>query len=497
MTTRHTKILLLYPSLGFVGSFVKNVPLSLLYCSVDAVKSGLEVEIVDFRLQKEPANIILKKKMGDNVIAVGISVMSGKPVGEAVRFSKLVRNCSQAKIIWGGPHPSIFPEEVLKNDYVDFVIRGYGSKSLNLLLQRLSNNIEDYENIPGLCYKINDTLKIAEINATYEFFNYEDIPYHLIENNIQDYFAEDKRTFPIYSSLGCPYKCAFCIAPVWYRSNKHKWLSLGTEYVIGHMQYLIEKYKINHFYFYDDDSFVRKEHFVDIAREIKKRSIKVGIGVRGIRADELLRLSDDELKLLEDVGTSNLHIGVESGSQRMLDLMNKGIRVEQSIEANRRLINYPNLIPVYNLLVGLPTETMDDLRDTKNLMIQLSKENPNCILLGPSKYIPYPGSVLFDIAVQYGFRKPSQIEGWSEIDQEKEVWMPWYTEEYNRYINMLYVLQNILDNRFNCLPNWGKGWIIFFKFIRWLYFPIGKLRMKYDFTRFLIEYRIIKHFFRQ
>jgi radical SAM superfamily enzyme YgiQ (UPF0313 family) len=378
---------------------------------------------------------------------------------------------------------------------VDFVVRGWGSRALEQLMQRIVSGTDDYNNILGLCYKTDGQLHIAEINAEYEFHDYRSIPYHLIESQLEDYFTSDKREFPIYTAWGCPYNCAFCIAPIWYKGNKRKWIPFETNGVVDHIEYLIEKYQVNFLYLFDDDSFVNPRHVIKIAQEIKRRQLHVNIGVRGIRVDEVKRMTDGEILLLQEIGMTNLHIGVESGSQRMLDLMKKGITVQDSIEMNRRLAKFPNLVPMYNLLVGFPTETSEDLKQTKALMLQLTRDNPRCLLFGPAKFVPYPGGELFEFAVQHGFTLPEKLEDWAEIDQEKEIWMPWYTKEYNQYINMLYVEQNILDNRLDVLPHFSPWMIWLFKVMKWLYTPIGKLRLRYDFAKFLVEYKILKYFF--
>lgn len=489
------KILLVYPPLGFISSFVKYVPLSLIYVAVDVVKSGFNVELIDFRGHKESLESLLRQKLTEDVVLVGISVMTGEPVRGAVQLSKIVRKYSNAKIVWGGPHPTILPEEVLKQEYVDFVVRGWGSKALDALMHKIVSGENNYGDVPGLCYKEEEIFHIAEINACYECYDYKKIPYHLIDNHLEKYFQGAKREFPIYTAWGCPYNCAFCIAPILYKANRKKWVPFNTENVVDHMQFLVDKYNINFFYLFDDDSFVNPRHVINIAKEIKKRGLNIELGVRGIRVDEIKRMTDEDLRLLEEIGMTNLHIGVESGSQRMLDLMKKGIRVADSIEINRRLARFPNFLPMYNFLVGFPTETIEDLKDTKKLMIQLAQDNPRCLLFGPAKFVPYPGGELFDLAVKYGFKLPENIEDWAEIDQEKEIWMPWYTKEYNQYINMLYVEQNILDNRFNLIPHFGRFMVLLFKFIKLLYTPIGKFRLRYDFSKFLVEYKVMKYFY--
>ncbi len=486
------KILLLYPPLGFVSSFVKYVPLSLIYAAIDAAKSGFEIEIIDFRGHKGTIEQTLQQKLTDEVVLVGISVMSGEPVRGAVQLSKLVRKYSRARIVWGGPHPTILPEEVLMQGYIDFVVRGWGAQALDLLIKQIVSGEEAFSDIPGLCYKDDDHLHIADINAAYEFRPYQDIPYHLIEDHIEEYFLSDKREFPIYTAWGCAYNCAFCIAPIWYKTNKKKWIPFPVKEVVDHIEFLIQKYQIDFFYLFDDDSFVVPRHVIQIAREIQRRNLKIELGVRGIRVNEIQKMTDDEIRLLQEVGMTNLHIGVESGSQRMLDLMKKGITVQDSIEINRRLAKFPHLVPMYNLLVGFPTETIEDLKKTKELMIQLARENPRCLLFGPAKLVPYPGGELFEFALQHGFKLPETLEGWAELDQEKEIWMPWYTKEYNQYINMLYVEQNILDARHQVLAYIGTARLTLFKIMRWLYMPFGKLRLKYDYTKYLIEYKILK-----
>lgn len=484
--------MLIYPQLGFMDSFIRQIPLSLIYAATDAVKAGYDIELVDFRVEEKDVEKILKEKFKEDIVGVGISVISGKAIKNAMQISNCVKKISNANIIWGGSFPTVMPKEVLSQKYVDFVIRGYGSGPFRLLLDRIFSGSSNYDEIPGICYKKNGDTKVSEINSSYEFFDYKEIPYRLIDKFIVKYFSKKQREMPIYTAVGCPYSCAFCISPLWYRANKRKWISFDTSYVVNHMAYLIEKYGINYFYLYDDDSFVEVNHFLEIAREIKRRKFNVKIGVRGIRVNEIDMIKDDELGLLEEAGITTLHIGVESGSQKMLDLMKKDIKVEQSIAVNRRLAKFQKIIPYYNLMSGLPTETIEDLKETKRLMLQLTKDNPACVVYGPFKFIPCPGTELYDLAVKMGFKPFEKLEDWGKLDQESDVRMPWYKKDFNNYLNMLHLEQNILDNRLALLSKTNKFFIMLLRFLRWLYSPIGKLRLKYDFADLLIEYKILK-----
>ena len=192
------------------------------------------------------------------------------------------------------------------------------------------------------------------------------------------------------------------------------------------------------------------------------------------------------------VGVKYLHIGVENGSQRMLDAMKKGITVEQSYSANRKLARHRNIVPMYNMLTGIPTETMEDLKETGRFMLRITKENPNAIIHAPNKLIPYPGGEAYDIAIDHGFKAPRNPEDWKNMDQEGEVYFPWYTPKYNRYIQMLQVSSFFLSNFEGVLKE--RPWILgLYKVVKRIYRPIIALRLeKAKATNFFIEYSLFQ-----
>lgn len=489
MNENRPKLLLVYPRLGFVGSYIKNIPLSLIYVAVEACKLPIDIEILDLRLVKDWKSTLGRKLAEEPILAVGISVMSGIPILNAIEVSGMVKRVSGAPVIWGGPHPTIVPGEVLKRQEVDFVIRGFASAALARLLQKLLWKETSYDDVPGLCYKEGDTHVIKPINSGYECYDFRELPYELIDKNLEWYFGDmEDRIFPLYSSLGCAYQCAFCIAPVWYRENKKKWIPLDRDQVVDHIEWLKKKYGVTFIYFYDDDSFVDPVHFMAIAREILRRGLGIKLGFRGFRSNEIVRLTDDDLSLLERIGVETVHVGVESGSARMLKLMKKGITLEQTYESSRMLARHPGITPLYNILVGLPTETLDDLKETKELMLRLAAENPRALIVMPGKLIPYPGSELYELALQHGFQPPRDIEGWGSIDQELVLDFPWIPPKNDRYIKMLQVTSYVIDNKEVYLGN--CGWIIKwgFRTLRTLYRPLAMWRLRRECDRFLVEY---------
>jgi len=482
------KLLLVYPRLGFVGSYVKNVPLSLVYVSTEVRKLPVDIEILDLRLIKEWEPVLSRKLAAEPILAVGVSVMSGITIINALQVSRMTKRLSRAPVIWGGPHPTILPNEVLKRPEVDFVIRGFAQFSLARLVQELLHGETNYDGIPGLCYKDDCNNVIKPINCAYEIVDFRDLPYKLIEKDLEKYFeGTGERIFPIYSSAGCPYQCAFCIAPVWYRENKKKWVPLDQDCVVDHIELLKKKYGITFIYFYDDDSFVDPAHFMGIAQKILRRGIDIKLGFRGFRVNEIVKLTDDDLTLLERAGVDTVHIGVESGSPRMLKLMKKGITLEQTHKASRMLARHPYMTPLYNILVGLPTETLDDLKETKKLILRLIEDNPRSIIW-PCKFIPYPGSELYTLALEHGFDPPRNIEGWIHLDQELDMSFPWTPKENDRYFKMLQATSYLIDGKESILENCAPLLKWAYRLGRALYKPIAIWRLRHDRCALLLEY---------
>jgi len=485
------KVLLIYPPLGFYSDFILHPPLSLIYLAIECVKNGVYVEILDMRLFPEWRDELDKRLAANKFDLIGVSIMTGLPVKNAAEISEYIVGKSDAKILWGGAHPTILPEQVMALDYVDFVIRGFGSKALNQLCNALDG--EDYENVEGLCYKKDSEVIIGSINKEFEIYSYKDIPYHLIDDVVEQYLESyGERVMPIFTAAGCPYNCAFCICPIWYDGLSKKWIPYEVQDIIEHIKFLREKYNVSLVYLYDDDSFVDKKHGMAIAESVLKENIKVKIGVRGFRINELDRMTSDDYQVLIKAGIRYLHVGVESGSDRMLGYMKKGTSKEQIIRVNKNLAKHPELVPMYNMLSGFPGETIEDLKESKEMMLRLVKDNKQSILLGPGKYIPYPGSYLYDDAISNGFTPPEDPKQWAFLDQEADIWMPWYTKEFNDYIDMLQLSSFTIDNRKELLKDYPTAVRGLYSVLRFFYKPVILTRLHMNFEKLLIEKKLIK-----
>lgn len=501
---KKTDILLIYPQLGSFDELLRDIPLSLIYAATDSVKQGFEVKILDLRLHPDGWRDMVDDCLRQGCSLVGLSVMTGHPIATSLEISRYIKAHYNIPIVWGGPHPTILPEQTLENENIDYVIRDWGSKSLCLLIRHINGDLKDIGSIIGLGYKANGNIMLNDTMCGFEMLDFQDLPYHLIDISGTNYnrLNNGEVIFPIYTAVGCPYKCSFCMSPTVYKKIiGKKWIPYDIDFVISHIEYLTKKYDFNRLQIYDDDSFVDINRMQQLLSEYVKKGFHKNfkLDFRGARINELDRMDDEFLNLMVLANVDLLAIGVESGSNEVLKMMNKGITVEQTIRVNQKLAKFPSLKPHYNFFCGVPGETMESLIETKQLVLKLLKDNPNCYLGVGADWKPYPGSVMTEKAVEkYGLKLPENLTEWTAIDSfdADKLVHPWYTKEMNNMIKLLQISGQALDSKIKDFKEdmgFVFGNLIYFLSI--LYRPILLIRLKYNFTLFLFEYNLKNYLF--
>lgn len=489
------KMLLVYPQQGFSGIFVRHAPLSLLYASAELVKDGMPVQILDTRLFPETWEEELRQLLSPDVVAVGISVMSGRPIASASAISRYVKSVDPAiKIVWGGPHATFYPESILNGEPdCDYVVSGYGSRPLKELMACMTKG-KVPNGIQGVSYRGGGQIRQTPYEKRFEHIHYSEIPYHLIKDySVYGQLDSKKRIFSLYSVYGCPYKCAFCSSPAHYNGFGKRWVTLPVEEVVDHIEHVVQKYRADYIYFIDDDSFVDLKHVEGIIDLLFARKIQVKLGFRGARINELKKMSGGFIDKLIRAGTDIMHVGVESGSDRILKLIRKDCTVDDIIAVNHKLARHPGIMAGYNFIIGIPTETMEDLKATKNLMLRLVADNPSCIIFQPNKFRPLPGTELFDIVSrEWGYEAPKKLVEWAEMEAEGDFSAGWYTPRMKKYCDMLLIGSYFIDGKVFKVTTGEKPFYRIIRFLSRLYTPIIRFRLKHDLYGWLLEYRIYK-----
>lgn len=489
------RILLIYPQLGVSGALVQHLPLSILYAGIDSLKAGFPVDLLDARLCPSHWRKELERRITPDTLLVGVSVMTGAPIRHALEMSRWIKQHHPGlPVVWGGPHATFNGEEVLNEPSVDYVIRGYGSRPLLQLARHLAGcaGAPKAADIAGLVFREGESLVSVRPEERFETVDYRDIPYHLVEGDLPKYGQLDSgdRIFPLYSAMGCPYQCAFCSSPAQYRPLPRKYQQLAASEVADHIEHVKSRYGATYIYFIDDDSFVNLDHVEAIIDEINGRGISIKLGFRGARINEIKAMSDAYLAKLAAAGTNIFHIGAESGSQRILDLIRKNCTVEDIVEVNRKMARHPEITTAYNWVVGLPGETLDDLRQTRELMLRLIDDNPAAIMFIPNKFRPLPGTELYEAAVLHGYQRPKTLEGWVEVEAEGDYRPPWYSDRQAKMINMMQVGSYFIDNKISKIQTGNTMKFRVARMLAPLYAPAARFRYRHGFTALLAEYRL-------
>jgi len=440
-------VVLVQPKVGLLDK-VKNlpaIPLSLITVATNLVED-YKVKIVDQRT--DPTwRATLKFYIGKyKPLAVGTTAMLGPQIAHALEALAIVKSTNpNIPTIWGGPQGGIMPQITINHPLIDYVIQGDGEQSLKLLVDQLSVQGSTFalDDIPGLFYKDQKRYtpwELIDINKE------PDPPWHLV--GIKKYLPTrfGKPTGDFETSRGCVFGCKFCYNPY---LHKRKWRALSPIIAKERILKLNKLYEMESFWFIDDEFFVDLDRAYEIIEFML--SHKFTWSVQGTTVANVLRMNDDFLSLLYKSGCRQLNIGVESGAPRILRLIGKKVNPEDVIHINL-LLKHHNIIPSYYFVVGFPTETLEDIKHTVNLITILLKDNPQAKIMNIGCFTPYPSSEIMKLCETLGYKQPEKLKDYINYGVET-INTPWVLDSPPLYkiIKSINFLNYFLDNKINDL----------------------------------------------
>ncbi|MFT5822396.1 MAG: anaerobic magnesium-protoporphyrin IX monomethyl ester cyclase [Crocinitomix sp.] len=262
------------------------------------------------------------------------------------------------------------------------------------------------------------------------------------------------------TTRGCPYKCNWCAKPIY--GNRYN--SRSPQHVVREIQYMQSLFEFDHVWFGDDIFGLKPSWVQEFNQELKKQGVSIRYKIQS-RADLLLK--DDTIDNLAESGCEEIWIGAESGSQKILDAMDKGTSLAQIIESTR-LMKQGGIKPCYFLQFGYLTETWEDIKMTLNLLFEQMPHD-----IGVSVSYPLPGTKFFDIV-------KSQLNdkaNWEDSDElllmYKSTYSPEFYKRLHRYIHKRF-------RQKQAVAQMKKG--NFKNFLKWGYF---KMTSNYIYTQLL------------
>jgi radical SAM superfamily enzyme YgiQ (UPF0313 family) len=444
------------------------LPLALLH--IGAMLKEYAVEIVDGRIELTPEARIAE--LAPDSLCLGVTVLTGKPIVDALRASRAARRKNPSlKIVWGGFHPSLLPEQCLESGVVDVCVLGQGEETFLDICDHLRDG-RSLDDVPGIAYRANGALVKTSERPFRNVNSFPRVDYDLIP--LEKYFAlRGTRRLDYCSSQGCAFTCAFCADPTVF---KQRWSGLSAERVVDEVSELADRHRLAEVFFNDDNFFTDLKRTIGIAKGLLDRRTNVRWFGTG-RADLLRRLSSEQLDLIRASGCYKINVGAESGSKEQLETIRKGTLVEEVIETAEKL-RRAGIGARFSFIAGFPGEPPEALaatyRAAKKIRTTLgSFETPIYF------YAPYPGTELEMKSQALGFETPARLEDWDKVDLDQSIG-PWISEPVRKFVPRYnFYLRHAFD------PQGGRlGRLL----AHWL----ARARVRHDFYRFDFERRLVE-----
>jgi len=381
---------------------IVSPPLGIMSIGAFLRDKGFEVRLFDW------SGEVLDETKRESLVGfapdvVGLTVILGTSMTRSRTISEWARK-AKAKVIWGGPTPSVLMDMCLAQAPVDIIVMGEGEQTMLELCNAFAAKGE-VRGIDGIAFL--DEGKLLKTAARKRILELDALPMPLWEDlGPLDKFLipfHGRMAIPMVTSRGCPGKCSFCYTKTMWG---YRWTSRSASKVVDEIQ-LVQKLepRVGGVIF-DDDLFAgdvrRIEEFCDV---LDQRGVDIlwncEIRAKDIKAPLLTKM--------KEAGCAEALVGVETGSDRLLADVMKGVKKDE-IKQAFVTIHGLDMKGIAMLMVGMPGETVEDFKLTKRLLREIKADG-----FYFSMFLPSPGTEFFEIAKQHGFKEPTTLDEWARL----------------------------------------------------------------------------------
>ncbi len=375
-------------------------------------KSGYNFDLLDFSVNpmRKAAFVEYISQGHYDVVAFGGMVHT---LWQMEEITTLIKNVSSDTcVVVGGYATMLEKDAVLLWTSADVAIRGEGEFALVELLERMKQG-RDFDGIPGVAYKDQEGIihpaSIRKPDLPLDQKGFPEWDLFDVEAYVQSGSKlvshhlgaiQNQRFFPIITTRGCPFHCTFCSNNQIIQAH-NPYRRHSPAFVAAMIKELHDRYAINHFKFLDELSFLTKSDVEQLLDELDL--LKLDVTFEAICRVGLFGENDLALaQRMKAAGFYRLFYSLESGSPRILQLMNKQISIE-AFSIQKRVLDAAGISSGTNVIVGYPTETEEDIAQT----FKVCREN--AILPSVCFLLPIPGSEMYEHALREGYIKNEKV----------------------------------------------------------------------------------------
>lgn len=372
------KVVILYPKLEPHKDY-HYMPISALCVASSLESKGYDVSIVDERIECCVIMALLKELEDTNELY--ISVYSGYQLHRAYHIAKAIKELKPSVFItWGGPHVDANILSMLSSNLVDLISTGYAERGEH------------------------------------------PINWNLID--IDRYVNPNTNRFIYISTYGCVGMCTFCAT-----KTKRKWIEIPFIKVEKDIDNLMLLHSFKECVFFDATIFTKAERAVSIAELMIKHKLN---WIADARADEICIMSKENLDYIMNSGVKRLTIGLESGSDKVVQQMKKGIHHLKRYKECAQIMSAYNVDMCSGVIFGCPGESVTELKETIAYIKEIKAINPN-FYISTTFFMPLPDTIMADEAKKYGYIEPKTLEEWANLGSDGHY-------KYNEWMNNPWIL---------------------------------------------------------
>ena len=384
-------------------------------------KLGYSVVLYDAEVENWSYEETAEKIKETDPLLASVMVSGSNPTASTMNMTgagkiiSLIKKLSpHIRIMLAGLHPSALPERTITEEDADFVCQGEGFFTVPKLIEALKAGLDNFP-IEGLWYKKNG--RVASNPRPPLMKDLDELPmpaWDLLP--IQKYRAHNWHCFDdienrqpyavVYTSLGCPFKCSFCCINTLFGKPGIRYRS--PEFVMREIDYLVNTYNVRNIKIIDEMFALKRSHVHNLCNMIIERGYDLNMWVYA-RVDTV---DQKMLSRMKQAGINWVAYGFESGNKQVLDEVNKGYSLEE-VEKVVQMTRKEGQYICANFIFGLPGDDYDSAQDTLNMAIDMNAEWANLY-----SAMAYPGSKLYEIAIENGWQLPETWQGFSQYAYE-------------------------------------------------------------------------------